>query len=152
MKKIIFYGLLSIIIGFIIGKIIFNNKDILKLSKEEDIYYFIQEGTYYDNNILENSMTSIKHKVFERKDDKIHVYIGITKSLDVAEKLINIYAKKDISTSIKEKSISNIEFKNNIEQFDLLIRDANSIDEILTIEEVVLANYEEIVKKGDTNY
>lgn len=149
MKKILIGGIISILIGILVGKIIFFNKDYLIKNKEEDIYYFLQEGVYYDNNILENSLINIRHKIFERKDEKIHVYVGITKNLEVAEKLINIYSKKDISTTIKEKSISNLEFKNNVEQFDLLIKKSNDIDEILTIEEVVLANYEEIIKNNE---
>ena len=151
MKKVLLGGTISIIIGFIIGKFIFMNKDIMILSKEKDLYYFLQEGVYYDNNILENSMTNIKHKIFERKNEKIHVYVGITKDLEVAEKLINIYSNNNISISIKKKEISNNEFKNNIDQFDLLIRESNDADEILTIEEVVLANYEEVVKKEEIN-
>ena len=83
MKKVLLGGTISIIIGFIIGKFIFMNKDIMILSKEKDLYYFLQEGVYYDNNILENSMTNIKHKIFERKNEKIHVYVGITKDLEV---------------------------------------------------------------------
>lgn len=149
MKKVLIGALISIITGYIIGKIIFFNKEYMIKNKDEDTYYFLQEGVYYDNNILENSIINIRHKVFERKNDKIHVYIGITKNLDVAEKLINIYSKKDISTTIKEKNISNNEFKNNIEQFDLLIKKSNDVDEILTIEEVVLANYEEIIKNSE---
>ena len=42
---------------------------------------------------------------------------------------------------------SNEEFDHNVEQFDLLINSATNKEEILTIEEVVLANYEEIIKK-----
>lgn len=103
MKKVLLGGTISIIIGFIIGKFIFMNKDIMILSKEKDLYYFLQEGVYYDNNILENSMTNIKHKIFERKNEKIHVYVGITKDLEVAEKLINIYSNNNISISIKKK-------------------------------------------------
>ena len=151
MKKVLLGGTISIIIGFIIGKFIFMNKDIMILSKEKDLYYFLQEGVYYDNNILENSMTNIKHKIFERKNEKIHVYVGITKDLEVAEKLINIYSNNNISISIKKKEISNNEFKNNIDQFDLLIKESNDADEILTIEEVVLANYDEVVKKEEIN-
>ena len=151
MKKVLLGGTISIIIGFIIGKFIFMNKDIMILSKEKDLYYFLQEGVYYDNNILENSMTNIKHKIFERKNEKIHVYVGITKDLEVAEKLINIYSNNNISISIKKKEISNNEFKNNIDQFNLLIKESNDADEILTIEEVVLANYEEVVKKEEIN-
>ena len=48
---------------------------------------------------------------------------------------------------IEERKITNEEFSSNIEQFDLLINSAKTKSEILTITEVVLANYEEIIKK-----
>ena len=105
----------------------------------------MQEGVY-TNNILKNNMSNLTHKVIEKKDNKIYIYIGITKDIEIAEKLINIYEEKNIKLSIKEKYIRNNELKNNIEQFDLLINASRDVDEILTIEEVVLANYEEIIK------
>ena len=46
------------------------------------------------------------------------------------------------------ESLSNEEFNNNVTQFDLLINATTSEKEILTIEKVVLANYEEIIKKN----
>ena len=48
---------------------------------------------------------------------------------------------------MKEKHLSSEEFSTNVEQFDLLIRETKDIDQVLTIEEVILANYEEIIKK-----
>ena len=41
-------------------------------------------------------------------------------------------------------SVNSKEFSNNLDQFDLLIKSSNTNDDILKIEEVVLANYEEI--------
>ena len=48
---------------------------------------------------------------------------------------------------IIEKNIKSEEFSTNLNQFDLLIKDTNDPDQILTIEEVILANYEEIIKR-----
>ena len=52
------------------------------------------------------------------------------------------------SSGLKEINLSNEEFFNNVTQFDLLIENSETEEEILTIEEVVLANYEEIIKKS----
>ena len=145
MKKTMIKCIGSIILGIIIGNILFSNRTIFKKENKEDKYYFLQEGVY-TNNILKNNMSNLTHKVIEKKDNKIYIYIGITKDIEIAEKLINIYEEKNIKLSIKEKYIRNNELKNNIEQFDLLINASRDVDEILTIEEVVLANYEEIIK------
>lgn len=149
MKKMIILGFISIVVGYLIGNLIFTNKDILKKNKSNNKYYLLEEGSYYDEKILDNNHTSIKEKIIEKKDNKIHIYIGITRNLEVAEKLINIYEKKNINLSIVEKYYSNEELKNNIEQFDFLILSSKDIDEILKIEEVVLASYDEIINNND---
>ena len=59
---------------------------------------------------------------------------------------MKIYEDDGYNIYIKEKYLSNEEFYNNVTQFDLLIKDSNDTSNILTIEEVVLANYEEIIK------
>lgn len=150
MKKMIIYAIISITIGYLIGNIIFTNKDIFKKNNENEKYYLLQEGTYYDEKILNNNYSSIKQKIIEKKDSKIHIYIGITRNLEVAEKLINIYEDKKVNLSIVEKYYSNEELKNNIDQFDLLINSSKDKEEILKIEEVVLASYDEII--NNSNY
>lgn len=146
----IIYAIISITIGYLIGNIIFTNKDIFKKNNENEKYYLLQEGTYYDDKILSNNYSSIKQKIVEKKENKIHIYIGITRSLEVAEKLINIYEDKKVNLSIVEKYYSNEELKNNIDQFDLLINSSKDKEEILKIEEVVLASYDEII--NNSNY
>ena len=59
---------------------------------------------------------------------------------------MKIYEDDGYNIYLKEKYLSNEEFYNNVTQFDLLIKDNNDTSNILTIEEVVLANYEEIIK------
>ena len=150
MKKMIIYAIISITIGYLIGNIIFTNKDIFKKNNENEKYYLLQEGTYYDDKILSNNYSSIKQKIVEKKENKIHIYIGITRNLEVAEKLINIYDEKKVNLSIVEKYYSNEELKNNIDQFDLLINSSKDKEEILKIEEVVLSSYDEII--NNSNY
>jgi hypothetical protein len=116
--------------------------DLTNMRKRGEKYYFLQEGVYNSDEKL----TNLKQKIMEYQDNKIIVYVGITKSLEVAEKILNIYDQNHISLSITERYFMNEELKNNIEQFDYLILSSNDSDEILKIEEVVLANYEEILK------
>lgn len=149
MKKMIICGLISILIGYVIGNILFTNIDFINLNNKNNKYYLLQEGTYSDNNILNNLESSIKPKIIEKNNNKISIYIGITKNLEVAERLINIYESKNIKLSIVEKYYSNDELE-NIEQFDNLILSAKDSEEILKIEEVVLASYEEIINNSNS--
>ena len=69
------------------------------------------------------------------------------KSFKDADKIIN-RSNYIIQNPTNKKNKWNEEFNNNVTQFDLLINATTSEKEILTIEKVVLANYEEIIKKN----
>ena len=146
MKKTIIKGIFFIVIGFFIGQFLFGEKiELIKRLQKGDTYYFLEEGIYNDYNNIDN--TNINRRIIENKDNKYHVYIGITRDKEVLEKLKNIYEKDNINIKVKEINLESLEFKTNVEQFDLLIRNTKDISQILTIEEVVIANYQEIIKK-----
>lgn len=150
MKKVIIKGIIFIVVGIIAGNAIFEHKlSFVKNILNKESYYFIQEGVYNDKKSLQNNLINITNKIveYDRKSDKYYVYLGITKDKEVLDKLTKIYNKRNISIFEKEKYIDSEEFSNNVRQFDNLIKQTNSDEEILTIEEVVLANYEEISKK-----
>ena len=63
-------------------------------------------------------------------------------------KLKKIYESKGYQLYLKNLKIASEEFYNNTVQFDMLINKTAKEDEILTIEEVVLANYDEIIKNN----
>ncbi len=147
MKKILIKGLIFIVLGFFLGQLIFSDKiELIKRLQKGDSYYFLAEGIYNDYDSIQNNI-NINRKLIENKNNKYYVYVGITRDKEVLEKLKEIYKKKNISLYTKEIILSSPEFKTNVEQFDLLIKDTKDYDQILTIEEVVIANYEEIIKK-----
>ncbi len=148
MKKILIKGLCLIIIGFLIGEIIFGSKkNYFNKLKNSETYYFLQEGVYSDQNILKNNLKKINEKIIDYQQNKYYVYVGITKDKEVLDKLTKIYQKNGFDIYPKEKNIISEEFSTNVSQFDLLIKQTTEESQILTIEKVVLANYEEIIKK-----
>ena len=147
MKKIIIKGILFIVIGFFIGQFLFADKiELIKRLQKGDTYYFLEEGVYNNYDNIQNNL-NINRRVIENNNNKYHVYIGITRDKEVLEKLKEIYKKDNINITVKEKILESVEFKTNVEQFDLLIKQTKDNSQILTIEEVVIANYEEIIKK-----
>lgn len=149
MKKKIFYFLILLTSGIIIGnKISQATENIAVTFNEANTYYFLQEGVYSSKEILEENIKNMELKVVENQDNKYYVYLGITKDENIAKRLKEIYEKSGYQIYIKEKTLSNDEFYNNVTQFDLLINNTETTKEILTIEEVVLANYEEIFQKS----
>ncbi len=150
MKKNITWGVIFIVLGFALGEIIFSNKDVIldSINSHSEKYYFLQEGIYSDKEILETNLSKIAQKVVDYQNDKFYVYVGITKDKNVADKLQTIYAERGIKVIQREKSLDNEEFSNDVTQFDLLIKATNEPEEILTIEEVVLASYDETIKNS----
>ena len=65
-----------------------------------------------------------------------------------ALKIQKIYEDMGYQIYIKEVVLDNEEFANNVTQFDLLVNESESSEDVLTVEEVVLANYEEIIGTG----
>lgn len=147
MKKKIFYSIIILITGIIVGRNIYLSK-VTQTFSNKDIYYFIQEGVYSSKSIMEENIKNMDLKVVDELDNKYYVYLGITKDESIAKRLKEIYESQGYQIYIKEVSLSNEEFNNNVTQFDLLINATTSEKEILTIEKVVLANYEEIIKKN----
>lgn len=149
MKKALILGLLFLSIGAMFGNYFYTNvKEKLQTTfSSGSTYYFIQEGVYTTKDIMEENVKNITTRVVDLKNDKYYVYLGITKDYEVAQKIKSIYEEEGYQLYIKEMNLSNEEFYNNVIQFDMLIKNTNSKEEILTIEEVVLANYEEIIQK-----
>ena len=152
MKKQFLLTLIILIVGIIIGNKIHKATNSFKnVFKEDEIYYFLQEGVYNSQQILEENTNKLNFKIVEELDSKYYVYLGITISTSIASKLKEIYEYKGYNIYIKEINLNNQEFKSNLERFDLLINSTQNEEEILTIEEVVLANYEEIIKNSKEN-
>ncbi len=150
MKKTLKISILSIVFGALVGIVLNNNyKEKLSNSFLNDgkTYYFIQEGVYSSTSSMQENTKDLLVKTVDSKNDKQYVYLGITRDEKNAKKLKEIYENKGYKIYIKEQNLSNEEFYNNVTQFDILIGSTNKETEILTIEEVVLANYEELIKR-----
>ena len=148
MKKTFIYAITFIILGVVLGNYLEENPQAKSIFKEKDVYYFLQEGVYSSKDIMNENTKDIKNKAVIHDNDKYYVYVGISKNLEIAEKIKKIYEKEGYQIFLKEMSVNSKEFSNNLDQFDLLIKSSNTNDDILKIEEVVLANYEEI-KEND---
>ncbi len=147
MKKTFFIGVIFILVGVIIGSNFrkFNYSSVNAITKKDNSFYFLQEGVYAKKENVEKNTKNLDQKLIIYNDKKYYVYLGITKDKKIADKLKEIYEKRGLNLYEKVQTINNEKLNNNITQFDLLINNSNSEEEILTIEEVVLASYDEIV-------
>lgn len=147
--KIIIKSLIFILIGFLIGNTIFNNnKNLFKNFTSTNTYYFLLEGTYNNEESMKENIKDITTKIIEKNSNNYEVYVGITRDKEVLNKLINIYKEMGYQITPKEKDISSMSFKINLEQFDNLIKDSIDNSQVFTIEEIILSNYKEIKKNS----
>lgn len=147
MKKTFIYMLVAISLGTITGKILYRKyEDTSLVFNEKSTAYFLQEGVYETKDSMNRNTKDINPKLVINKNNKYYVYVGITKSLDGVNKIKRIYKKKGYSVIPKEKEIKNESFLINLEQYDILLESNTTTNDILTIEEVVLSNYEENLK------
>ena len=149
MKKTMIVSLVSIILGALSAMLLNSTykEKLVNTFSEGKTYYFIQEGVYSSKEIMTENTKDIQVKTVDTLNDKQYVYLGITRDNNNAKKIKDIYEKKGYQIYIKEQNLSNEEFYNNVTQFDILVNSTDKESEILTIEEVVLANYEELIKK-----
>ena len=147
MKKTIIFSSLFLIIGILIGTKIYTATTIHPTFNEGEVYYFLQIATSTNKELIEENTQKINYKIIEESQGKYYAYVGITKNIENAKKIKKIYENQNYSIYIKEKQLTNDELSSNITQFDLLINSTNNKDEILTINKVVIASYEEIIKK-----
>lgn len=142
-------SLASIILGALSAMLLNSTykEKLINTFSEGKTYYFIQEGVYSSKEIMTENTKDIQVKTVDTINNKQYVYLGITRDNNNAKKIKDIYEKKGYQIYIKEQNLSNEEFYNNVTQFDILVNSTDKDSEILTIEEVVLANYEELIKK-----
>ncbi len=143
MKNKLVVATFFLITGLVAGNNIYNkiDLDILETFKEENNYYLLQEGIYDTKESMQSETRDINPKIYEEKNNKYYVYVGISSNLENAQKIEKIYTDNGIDITVKKIKINDEEFINNITQFDILISNTNNTDEILTIEEVVLSSY-----------
>ena len=93
---------------------------------------------------MQENVGDLMNKLVVLEDNKYYVYVGITMDQDNANKIKKIYENMGYQIYIKKMTLDNEEFASNVSQFDLLVQESDTDEDVLTVEEVVLANYEQI--------
>lgn len=133
------YILIAIILGFISAEVIYDD---YKEGLDDNKYnaYLVQIGSFKDDDEIDPG----NYLVLE-EDGKYNVYAGITTKLSNATKIKNMYESENVSTYIKPIVIDNIEFMSNLEQFDILLEEVDSKDNLISINDVIISEYEQTV-------
>ena len=140
-KSFIFPLVLAILFGFLSAKIVYE----ICNPGNEVMYnsYFIQSGVYSNENVLKEEIKKLKAYTLIEEDNKTYVYVGISTNLENANKIKEAYKKMGINTYVKKKNIDSIEFLENLEQYDILVRSVSKQEDLISILNVILSTYEE---------
>lgn len=139
-KNIIIYFFTAISVGFILGEVLYSD---FKRNLDNSNYnaYLVQIGSFEENDLEVNK----SNYLILKEDGYYNVYAGITSKLSNATKIKEIYEDEKIKTVIKPTTINNVEFMSNLEQFDVLLSEVDNKDNLISINDVIISKYEELI-------
>jgi hypothetical protein len=145
MKKTMLLAVIFVVLGAVCGNYLYKKApDTVSVFQTNQTFYFLQEGIYSSKDIMQENVGDLMNKLVVLEDNKYYVYVGITMDQDNANKIKKIYENMGYQIYIKKMTLDNEEFASNVSQFDLLVQESDTDEDVLTVEEVVLANYEQI--------
>lgn len=146
-KKLIIAIVITIILAMTGAKLVYDEYQEYIEGSIDYNSYLIQQGVYTTKDALTKGIEGLTNYIISEENNKYYVYLGVTTSMNNAKKIKSIYENQEILTSIKPTVIDNIEFISNLEQYDVLLDGVNSDKDILSINYVILSDYEELIQK-----
>lgn len=136
---------LSILVGFLFGKLIFNNytADLTTVFNKTDNAYFVQYGAYVSIDKMKSSTSNLEKYIYEYDNEYYRVYIGITKDKENIEKIKDYYQDTAKDIYVREMTI-NSNYAKYLTNSDELLKVATNKDTIGKIIVEGLEKYEEI--------
>lgn len=141
--------LLSIVIGFVIGKTMCDEyhttsetKSVFQTTNSLKVYY-LQYGVYSNEENMKKSVLSLPYYIYRIEENQYHVYIGITSKEENVKKLQEYFQSFGYVTYKKEGYIKNqnyIEQLNTLDEMLIKVTDQKTINDI---NQKILENYKE---------
>lgn len=144
-KKFLVWIVIAVLSGLTLGNIFYKQYE--KEQNLDNVYntYLLQLGVYNSKKEMQEHLNDLEDYMVIEQNDKFYVYLGISTKKTNAQKVQDAFLEKNIKVSIKKTAIDNVEFISNLEQFDILLDNASTNDDIMSINEVILSSYEEMV-------
>lgn len=146
MKKFITTCLFTTILSISFGTYIFSSykksiENIINASLVNEKVYMLLYGSYNSKEKVDK--LTLKNYILEIENGFYKVYAGVNFSLENANKIKEIYKEKGNIIYIREKTISNLEFIDFMQNNEI---DFNKLDkeEILSVENNIINKYKEI--------
>lgn len=151
MKQYIFTFVVAIFIGFFLCNFFIKQYDDyngIKVVNSGYELYFIEYGSYDTISDMEKNTINLENYIYNEKDNKYYVYIGITELKENADKIVEHYKKIGYETSIKKFGITNKEFIEILKNYDNLLKSIEDETALSSLISQVLTKYEEVVIHG----
>lgn len=143
--KVIIPIFFAILVGFLFGKVIFNNYDnnTVNAFNEGEKVYFIKACNFEKESDIK--IDNINDYLVLLEDNVYNVYLGITKNKDNVVLIKNYFLDTFKNITVEEKYISNDIFISSLKEYDKVISIVNKKDDLLSILKIVNTAYEELV-------
>lgn len=146
MKRFLITILFTTLVSILYGNIIFNvykknATNILEVMQSEEQVYAVLYGSY--NSIDKVKNLKLNNYIIENEDGYYRVYVGISKNIENASKIREIYNKLGKGTYIRNVVVDSIDFIDYLNSIEFNLMD-KSDDEILKIETDIINKYKEL--------
>jgi len=150
--KVIVPIFFSILVGFLFGKVIFNNYEdnTVNAFNEGEKLYFIEIGEY-ESEADVKKIKNVDDFLTILEGDTYKVYVGITKSKENSQKIKEFYSDTYNNISVREKYVDNETFIIQLKEYDKVVSIITKLDDLSSVQKIIFSNYEEMVLKSDSN-
>ncbi len=146
MRKIFFMCLITVVLGCVSGKIIYDKiSNIYAYTKSDNTVYLLQLGVYDSKESIKEDVKDIDDLLVVKEKNNYYVYVGISKYKSNLKKISRIYNDLGYNLYLKEEYIDDEMFLNNLKEFDKMLKKSSSDEEIKSICSIILSSYEEMV-------
>lgn len=152
MKKTILWVFIALVSGALLGKLTFDKYDNLNIKQVANLdekIYMLKYGEYNSEDDMSNKLKDIDRYIYIEEDGNYSVYLAITKTLDNANKILNLYTLKNIKLEIEKVYIDNEEFISNLNEYEKLLSATDDEKSLLIIERQILSCYTTMVVEDE---
>lgn len=137
----------SVFIGFLLGKLIFNNYDqnAINTFEEKEMIYFVLLDKFDSLETMKQSIKNLDSLLYIEEDNKFYVYGGISKHQNIAERIKEYYQSVYNNVSVQRKNVDSESFLNILNEYDKITYIATTDKDLISIEQIVLSNYKEMI-------
>ncbi len=150
MKLNLFIPILcAILLGYLCASFIFEQYGITSFSfSEKGTVYMLQCGAYTTESASKEEIPGVEDKITIKEGNKYYSYIGMTSSKKNALAIQEMYQKQGVSLYIKDTYLDNDDFINELSQYDVLLENSDTLEEVNSVLKTILATYDEIIQNS----